>query len=97
MNLNNFVRKIDENQTKEKNLKTSKKIIFVTIATKINEIKIVEIDICKFEDNFFDEASITVNHILNFENEYKIKTMININCIKYFLLTLTLRIKYVNR
>ncbi len=51
--------------------------------TEIDEMKIMKIDACKFEDNLFDDTSIIVNCMLNHENEYKIKAMINNDCIEY--------------
>ncbi len=43
----------------------------------------MKIDACKFENNFFDDKSIIVNCILNLDNdsEYKIKAMIDNECI----------------
>ncbi len=48
-------------------------------------MKIMKIEICKFEDNFFDNASIIVNCILDLDNdnEYKIRAMIDNDCIDY--------------
>ncbi len=61
-------------------------------------MKIVKIDICKFEINFFDDKLIIVDCTLKHknENQYQIKIIINKDCINIFLLTLTSRIKYVN-
>jgi hypothetical protein len=64
------------------------KIISVTVAAEINETKIMKIEVCKFEDNFFDDTSIIVDCTLNFEDEYKIKAMINNNCIDYFFINI---------
>ncbi len=49
-------------------------------------MKVVKIDACKFEDNLFDDTSIIVNCMLDHENEYKIKAMINNDCIEYFFI-----------
>jgi hypothetical protein len=46
----------------------------------------MKINVCNFEDNFFDDKSIIVKCTLNLKNEYKIKTMINNNCIDYFFI-----------
>ncbi len=49
-------------------------------------MKIVKIEACRFEDNLFDDKSIIVNCILDLENEYKTKTMIDNDCIDYFFI-----------
>jgi NMD protein affecting ribosome stability and mRNA decay len=48
-------------------------------------MKVMKIDVCNYEDNFFDDKSIIVNCILDFDNdsEYKIKVMIDNDCIDY--------------
>jgi hypothetical protein len=46
-------------------------------------MKIMKIDVCNFEDIFFDDKSIIVDYFLNFKNEYKIKAIINNECIDY--------------
>ncbi len=48
-------------------------------------MKIVKIDACNFEDNLFDDKLVIVNCTLDLDNksEYKIKAMINNDCIKY--------------
>jgi hypothetical protein len=48
-------------------------------------MKIIKIDACNYEDNLFDDKLIIVNCILNLDNnnEYKIKIMINNDCIDY--------------
>jgi hypothetical protein len=46
-------------------------------------MKIMKIDVCNFEDTFFDDKSITVDCILDFKDEYKIKAMIDNKCIDY--------------
>jgi NMD protein affecting ribosome stability and mRNA decay len=48
-------------------------------------MKIMKIDACNFENNLFDDKSIIVNCILSFDNnnEYKIKAMIDNECIDY--------------
>ncbi len=43
----------------------------------------MQIDACNFEDNFFDDKSIIVDCILDLEDEYKIKAMIDNDCIDY--------------
>jgi hypothetical protein len=43
----------------------------------------MKIEACKFEDNLFDDTSIIVDCTLNLEDEYKIKTMIDNDCIDY--------------
>jgi hypothetical protein len=45
----------------------------------------MKIDACNYEDNLFDNKSIIVNCILNLDNdsEYKIKAMIDNDCINY--------------
>jgi hypothetical protein len=46
-------------------------------------MKIMKIDVCNFENILFDDKSIIVDCILNLKNEYKIKTMIDNECIDY--------------
>ncbi len=48
-------------------------------------MKIMKIDACNFENNLFDDKSIIVNCTLNFDNdnEYKIRAMIDNECIDY--------------
>ncbi len=48
-------------------------------------MKIMKIDACNYEDNFFDDKSIIVNCILDLDNdnEYKIRAMIDNDCIDY--------------
>jgi hypothetical protein len=46
-------------------------------------MKIMKIDACNFEDTLFDDKSIIVDCILDLKNEYKIKAMINNECIDY--------------
>jgi hypothetical protein len=53
-------------------------------------MKIIKIEICKFENNFFDNTSIFVNFILNFKVKYKIKTMINNDYINYFFINIVI-------
>ncbi len=43
----------------------------------------MKIDVCNFENILFDDKSIIVDCILDFKNEYKIKTMIDNECIDY--------------
>ncbi len=55
-------------------------------------MKVIKIDVCKFEDNFFDDASIIVDCTLNYKNknQYQIKTIINNDCIKYFFIDINI-------
>jgi NMD protein affecting ribosome stability and mRNA decay len=46
-------------------------------------MKIMKIDVCNFENTFFDDKSIIVDCILDLKNEYKIKAMIDNECIDY--------------
>ncbi len=48
-------------------------------------MKIMKIDACNFEDNLFDDKSIIVNCTLDLDNdsEYKIRAMIDNECIDY--------------
>jgi NMD protein affecting ribosome stability and mRNA decay len=48
-------------------------------------MKIMKIDACNYEDNLFDNKLIIVNCILDLDNdsEYKIKAMIDNDCIDY--------------
>jgi hypothetical protein len=46
-------------------------------------MKIMKIDVCNFENTFFDDKSIIVDCILRFKDEYKIKAMIDNECINY--------------
>ncbi len=57
--------------------------ISATVTAEINEIKIVKIDVCNFEDILFDDKSIIVDCILDFKDEYKTKAMIDNECIDY--------------
>ncbi len=52
----------------------------------------MKINTCKFEDNFFDDALIIVDCILNHENEnqYQIKAMIDNDCIEYFFIDINI-------
>ncbi len=43
----------------------------------------MKIDVCNFENTFFDDKSIIVDCILDLKDEYKIKTMIDNECIDY--------------
>jgi hypothetical protein len=43
----------------------------------------MKIEVCKFEDNLFDDASIIVDCILDLEREYKIKAMIDNDYTEY--------------
>jgi hypothetical protein len=48
-------------------------------------MKIVKIDACNYEDNLFDDKSIIVNCTLDLDidSEYKIRAMIDNDCIDY--------------
>jgi NMD protein affecting ribosome stability and mRNA decay len=50
----------------------------------------MKIDVCNFENNFFDDKLIIVKCTLNFKNEYKIKVMINNDCIDYFFIDINI-------
>jgi hypothetical protein len=43
----------------------------------------MKIHVCNFEDTLFDDKSIIVDCILDFKDEYKIKAMIDNECIDY--------------
>ncbi len=43
----------------------------------------MKINVCNFEDIFFDDKSIIVDYISDFKDEYEIKTMIDNKCINY--------------
>ncbi len=49
-------------------------------------MKIMKIDVCNFEDTLFDDKSIIVDCILNLKDEYKIKAMIDNECIDYLFI-----------
>jgi hypothetical protein len=46
-------------------------------------MKIMKNDVCNFEDTLLNDKSIIVDCILDFKDEYKIKTMIDDECINY--------------
>jgi NMD protein affecting ribosome stability and mRNA decay len=46
-------------------------------------MKIMKIDVCNFENILFDDKSIIVDCILDLKDEYKIKAMIDNECIDY--------------
>ncbi len=50
----------------------------------------MKIDVYKFENNLFDDTSIIVNCTLDYQNEFKIKTIINNDCIKYFFIDINI-------
>jgi NMD protein affecting ribosome stability and mRNA decay len=50
----------------------------------------MKIDACNFENNFFDDKSIIVKYTLDLKNEYKIKAMINNDCIDYFFIDINI-------
>jgi hypothetical protein len=49
-------------------------------------MKIMKIDVCNFEDTLFDDKSIIVDCILDLKDEYKIKAMIDNECIDYLFI-----------
>jgi hypothetical protein len=49
-------------------------------------MKTMKIDVCNFEDTLFDDKSIIVDYILDLKNEYKIKAMIDNECIDYLFI-----------
>ncbi len=53
-------------------------------------MKIVKIDVCNFEDHFFDNKSVIIDCILDHEDEYKIKTMIDNDYIDYFFVDINI-------
>jgi uncharacterized DUF497 family protein len=63
------------------------------------DIKMLKIDVFNFEDNFFDDKSIIVNCTLNFNNdsEYKIKAMIDNECIDYSFIDIDIAHKVCER
>ncbi len=50
----------------------------------------MKIETCKFENNFFDDILMIVDCTLNLENEYKIKAMIDNDCINYFFINIVI-------
>ncbi len=62
-------------------------------------MKIMKIDACNFENNLFDDKLIIVNCILNFDNdnEYKIKAMIDNECIDYSFIDIDIAHKVCER
>jgi hypothetical protein len=53
-------------------------------------MKIMKIEACKFEDNLFDDTSVIVDCILDLEDEYKTKAMIDNDCIDYFFIDIVI-------
>jgi NMD protein affecting ribosome stability and mRNA decay len=55
-------------------------------------MKIMKIDACNYEDNLFDDKSIIMNCILDLDNdsEYKIRAMINNDCIDYLFIDINI-------
>jgi hypothetical protein len=53
-------------------------------------MKVMKIDVCNYEDNLFDDKSIIVNCTLNLDNDnkYKIKVMIDNDCIDYLFINI---------
>jgi NMD protein affecting ribosome stability and mRNA decay len=72
-------------------------MISATIAAKINEVKVMKIDVCNFENNLFDDKLIIVDCTLNFKEEYKIKSMINNECIDYSFIDINIAHKVCER
>jgi hypothetical protein len=50
----------------------------------------MKIEACRFEDNLFDDTSIIVDCILDLEDEYKTKAMIDNDCIDYFFINIVI-------
>jgi hypothetical protein len=50
----------------------------------------MKIEACRFEDNLFDDTSVIVDCILDLEDEYKIKAMIDNDCIDYFFIDIVI-------
>jgi hypothetical protein len=46
-------------------------------------VKVLKIDVFNFEDSLFDDKLIIVEYILELDNEYTIKAMIDNECINY--------------
>ncbi len=59
----------------------------------------MKIDACNFEDNLFDDKSIIVNYTLDLDNdnEYKIKAMIDNECIDYSFIDIDIAHKVCER
>ncbi len=59
----------------------------------------MKIDACNFENNLFDDKSIIVNCTLNLDNdnEYKIKAMMNNECIDYSFINIDIAHKVCER
>jgi NMD protein affecting ribosome stability and mRNA decay len=59
----------------------------------------MKIDACNFENNLFDDKSIIVNCTLNLDNdsEYKIKAMIDNECIDYSFIDIDIAHKICER
>ncbi len=51
----------------------------------------MKIDVYNFEDNFFDDKSIIVDCILDLKNEYKIKAIIDNECINYLFIDIDVK------
>jgi hypothetical protein len=49
-------------------------------------MKIMKINVYNFENTLFDDKLIIVDCILDYKNEYKIKTMIDNECIDYLFI-----------
>ncbi len=63
------------------------------------DVKMLKIDVFNFEDNLFDDKSIIVNCTLNLDNdsEYKIKAMIDNECIDYSFIDIDIAHKVCER
>jgi hypothetical protein len=55
----------------------------------------MKIDVCNYEDNLFDDKSIIVNCTLDLDNdnEYKIRAMIDNDCIDYSFIDINIAYK----
>jgi hypothetical protein len=60
-----------------------------------DEHDVLEIDVFNFEDAFFDDKSIIVECILELDNEYIIKAMIDNDCTDYSFIDIDIAQKYV--
>jgi hypothetical protein len=53
----------------------------------------MKIDVCNFQNTLFDDKSIIVDCILNLKDEYKIKAMIDNECIDYSFIDINIAYK----
>jgi uncharacterized DUF497 family protein len=63
------------------------------------DVKMLKIDVFNFEDNLFDDKSIIVNCTLDLDNdsEYKIRAMIDNECIDYSFIDIDIAHKVCER